>query len=194
MLLGALQAGIDRLHEKVGTFSAASAGVLFLMTLILLFGPKVLSLLHLFARPKETGRFWRPGSSAAERYFGDVVFDSYRSGPGLVPHQVCSAEHRRTNSHLAYSDARWWCGTALDGNRPRVLAVADRRGGLGAVAWWIAPSYLAWLSPMLIGLLLAIPMRNSVVAPIRFGSLFLTPEELQPPQELVRISVAAPRR
>src|ERR1700758_5520707 len=45
--LGGLQAGIDRLQERPGSISWAPAGVLFLMTLLLLFGPKGLSLLHL---------------------------------------------------------------------------------------------------------------------------------------------------
>src|SRR6202021_2839284 len=60
VLFGGLQAGIDRLQQSGGTLAAASAGVLLLMTLILLFGPKVLSLLHLFARPKEIALFGGP--------------------------------------------------------------------------------------------------------------------------------------
>ena len=56
--------------------------------------------------------------------------------------------------------------------------------GLGALAWWIAPSYLAWLSPMLIGLLLSIPVAKLSGRTNLFRYLFLTPEELLPPQEL----------
>src|ERR1700741_941556 len=57
VLMGALQAGLDNLTGRVGMFPSASAGVLFLMTLTLLFGPKVLSLLHLFSRPRELEAF-----------------------------------------------------------------------------------------------------------------------------------------
>src|SRR5271165_1172478 len=60
VLLGGLQAGIDRIQARPGSISWAPAGVLFIMTLILLFGPKVLSLLHLFARPKEVASYGGP--------------------------------------------------------------------------------------------------------------------------------------
>jgi membrane glycosyltransferase len=55
---------------------------------------------------------------------------------------------------------------------------------LGAVAWWIAPSYLVWVSPILLGLLLAIPIAQFSGHIDSFRHLFLTPEELQPPPEL----------
>jgi membrane glycosyltransferase len=49
---GAMQAGIDRIHGHVGTFPSASAAVLLAMTASLLFGPKILSVMHLFSRPR----------------------------------------------------------------------------------------------------------------------------------------------
>ena len=55
---------------------------------------------------------------------------------------------------------------------------------LAVVAWAIAPTYLAWVSPLLIGLFLAIPMAKFSGEGYLFRRLFLTPEEVNPPKEL----------
>ena len=184
VLLGALQAGIDHLHEKVGTFSAASAGVLFLMTLILLFGPKALSLLHLFARPKEVASFGGPIRVLVSAIL-ETLF-SILTAPVLVWFHT-----RFVLRNIAGQTVTWHTQTRDVGNGPRWTEIVLEYWplpiagvGLGALAWWIAPSYLAWLSPMLIGLLLAIPAAQFSGRTNLFRSLFLTPEELRPPQEL----------
>jgi len=184
VLFGGLQAGIDRLQEKVGTFSAASAGVLLLMTVILLFGPKVLSLLHLFARPKEIASFGGPVrvllSAVLETLF------SILTAPVLVWFHT-----RFVLRNIGGQTVLWHTQTRDGGAGPRWIEIVREYWplpiagvGLGALAWWIAPSYLAWLSPMLIGLLLAIPVAKLSARTDLFRNLFLTPEELQPPQEL----------
>jgi membrane glycosyltransferase len=181
VLFGGLQAGINRLHEKVGTFSAASASVLFLMTLILLFGPKVLSLLHLC-----TAKRWRP--FVVQFGYGGAVlehcFRFLRACHGLVPHKICA-------TNIAGQTVTWHTQTRDGGAGPRLSEIVREYWplpiagiALGAVAWWIAPSYLAWLSPMLIGLLFAIPVAKLSGRTDLFRNLFLTPEELHPPQEL----------
>jgi membrane glycosyltransferase len=55
---------------------------------------------------------------------------------------------------------------------------------LSALAWWISPDYLLWLSPLLVGLILAIPVAHFSCHTNFFGKLFVTPEELNPPKEL----------
>src|SRR6202022_4591227 len=57
VFLGAIQAAIDHLTGVTGRFPSASAGVLLIMTVILLFGPKVLALMHAFASPKQVKSF-----------------------------------------------------------------------------------------------------------------------------------------
>jgi membrane glycosyltransferase len=56
--------------------------------------------------------------------------------------------------------------------------------GLAIVAWLISPTYLAWVSPLLIGLFLAIPVAKLSGEHSLFRGFFLTPEELSPPKEL----------
>jgi membrane glycosyltransferase len=184
VLFGGLQAGIDRLQEKGGTFPAASAGVLFLMTLILLFGPKILSLLHLFARPRELASFGGP-----MRVLLSVVLETLFS---ILTAPVMVWFHTRfVLRNVAGQTVTWHTQTRDGGAGPRLSELVREYWplpiagvGLGALAWWIAPSYLAWLSPMLIGLLLAIPVARLSSRTDLFRNLFLTPEELQPPPEL----------
>jgi membrane glycosyltransferase len=184
VLFGGLQAGIDRLQQRGGTLAAASAGVLLLMTLILLFGPKVLSLFHLFARPKEMALFGGPIrvllSAVLETLF------SILTAPVLVWFHT-----RFVLRNIGGQTVSWHTQTRDGGAAPRwaeivreywLLPIAGV--GLGALAWWISPSYLAWLSPMLVGLLLAIPVAKLSTRTDLFRNLFLTPEEIQPPQEL----------
>src|ERR1700730_930037 len=184
VLFGGLQAGIDRLHEKVGAFSAASASVLFLMTVILLFGPKVLSLLHLFARPKAIESFGGP-----VRLLVSAVLETLFS---ILTAPVMVWFHTRfVLRNIAGQTVTWHTQTRDGGAGPGWMEIVGEYWplpisgvALGALAWWIAPSYLAWLSPMLIGLLLAIPVARLSGRTDLFRNLFLTPEELQPPPEL----------
>src|ERR1700736_551845 len=184
VLFGELQAAIDRLHEKVGTFSAASASVLFLMTVILLFGPRVLSLLHLFARPKAIESFGGP-----VRLLVSAVLETLFS---ILTAPVMVWFHTRfVLRNIAGQTVTWHTQTRDGGAALGWLQILREYWplpiagvGLGAAAWWIAPSYLPWLSPMLIGLLLAIPVAKISGRVDLFRKLFLTPEELDPPQEL----------
>src|ERR1700676_2538191 len=151
------------------------------MTLTLLFGPKILSLLHLFARPKEIASFGGPVrvvlSAALETLF------SVLTAPVMVWFHT-----RFVLRNIAGQTVTWHTQTRAGSDGPRLREIVREYwplplagAGLGAVAWWIAPSYLAWLSPMLIGLLLAIPVARLSGRTDLFRNLFLTPEELQPP-------------
>src|ERR1700736_833970 len=145
VLFGGLQAAIDRLHEKVGTFSAASASVLFLMTVILLFGPKVLSLLHLFARPKEIASFGGPVRVVLSAVL-ETLF-SILTAPVMVWFHT-----RFVLRNIAGQTVTWHTQTRDGGAGPRLSELVREYwplplagAGLGALAWWIAPSYMAWL-------------------------------------------------
>jgi membrane glycosyltransferase len=184
VLLGALQAGIDRLQERAVAVPWASAGVLFLVTLLLLFGPKVLSLLHLFSRPKEVGAFGGPSRVLASAVL-ETLF-SILTAPVLIWFHT-----RFVLRNIAGQTVVWHTQTREGGKGPRwseivreywILPIVGVT--LGVLAWWIAPTYLAWISPLLIGLVLAIPVAQFSGRTDLFRSLFQTPEELHPPEEL----------
>jgi membrane glycosyltransferase len=61
--------------------------------------------------------------------------------------------------------------------------------GWGAAVYWLAPSYIWWLTPVIGALALAIPIsvyssRASLGRALRRARLFLIPEEADPPREL----------
>jgi membrane glycosyltransferase len=184
VLMGALQAGLDNLNGRVGMFPSASAGVLFLMTLTLLFGPKVLSLLHLFSRPRELEAFGGP-----LRVIMGAVLEtlfSVLTAPVLVWFHT-----RFVLRNLAGKTVVWNTQTRDSGGGPSWNEVVNEYWllpiigiVLAVLAWWISPNYLLWLSPLLVGLILAIPVAHFSCHTSLFGKLFKTPEELHPPKEL----------
>src|SRR6266436_1853374 len=184
VLMGALQAGLDHLNSRVGMFPSASAGVLFLMTVTLLFGPKVLSLIHLFSRPKEVAAFGGP-----VRVMGGAILEtlfSVLTAPVLVWFHT-----RFVLRNLAGKTVVWHTQTRESGDGPSWNEVIREYWPLpilgivlSALAWWISPDYLLWLSPLLVGLILAIPVAHFSCHTNFFGKLFVTPEELNPPKEL----------
>ena len=184
VLMGALQAGLDNLTGRVGMFPSASAGVLFLMTLTLLFGPKVLSLLHLFSRPRELEAF----GGAMRVIMGSVLetLFSVLTAPVLVWFHT-----RFVLRNLAGKTVVWNTQTRESGGGPSWNEVVREYWPLpiigivlSVLAWWISPNYLLWLSPLLVGLILAIPVAHFSCHTSLFGELFKTPEELHPPKEL----------
>jgi membrane glycosyltransferase len=184
VLLGGLQAGIDRVQARPGSISWAPAGVLFIMTLVLLFGPKVLSLLHLFARPKEVASYGGP-----IRILAGAIVETLFS---IVTAPVLVWFHTKfVMRNIAGQTVTWNTQTRDGGSGPRWIEIIHEYWplpiagiGLSMVAWWIGPAYLAWLSPLLIGLIVAVPVARISARTDLFRSLFKTPEELHPPQEL----------
>ncbi len=184
VFFGALQAGLDRVQARPGSISWAPAGVLFIMTLILLFGPKVLSLLHLFARPKEVASY-----GGAIRILAGAIVETLFS---IVAAPVLVWFHTRfVMRNIAGQTVTWNTQTRDGGAETRWIEIFREYWplpfagfGLAALAWWIGPAYLAWISPLLIGLVAAIPVARVSARTDLFRNLFKTPEELHPPQEL----------
>jgi membrane glycosyltransferase len=183
--IGAMQAGIDRFHGHAGTFPSASAGVLLATTASLLFGPKILSVMHLFSRPHaEIDAF---GGRA--KVLAGVVLEtlfSVLTTPVLVwfhSRFVMKNLEGKTvlwNTQNRGGDAGLRWGDIVREYWPLPLVSA----GVTVVAWLISPTYLAWLSPLLVGLFLAIPVAKLSGDTYFFRRLFLTPEEILPPVEL----------
>src|ERR1700736_3530683 len=158
VLMGAMQAGIDRFHERVGIVPSASAGVLLVMTAALLFGPKVLSVMHLFSRPRELADFGGP-----VRVLAGVVLETLFS---VLTTPVLIWFHTRfVLKNLEGKTVIWNTQTRGGNTGPRWIDIVREYWplplvgtGVAALAWSISPTYLAWLSPLLAGLFLAIPV------------------------------------
>jgi membrane glycosyltransferase len=185
IILGGLQASVDRWHHQAALVPSASGIVLFLLTLALLFGPKGLSLLHLFSRPGEHRLYGGRGRLLASALV-ETLF-SILTAPVMLWFHT-----RFVLRNLAGRTISWHTQTRDGGNGPRwsgVLAeywpLPVTGTALGLFAWLVDPGYAAWLSPILAGLWLAVPVAQ-LGGRKRLGrALFQTPEETAPPAELV---------
>jgi membrane glycosyltransferase len=92
----------------------------------------------------------------------------------------------------------WWPQKRAAGGTTWTYAIQRHWGhtliGLvwGAFMWWLGSSLFWWFTPVLAGMVLSIPLsvftsRRSLGARARKLGLFLTPEEIAPPPELVAL-------
>lgn len=171
-------------YGQVAVVPSASAGVLLVMTAVLLFGPKVLSVMHLFFRPRELAEFGGP-----VRVLAGVVLETLFS---VLTTPVLIWFHTRfVMKNLEGKTVIWNTQTRGGNAGPRWIDIVREYwplplvgAGVAALAWSISPTYLAWLSPLLAGLFLAIPVAKISGDTYLFRKLFLTPEEIRPPIEL----------
>ena len=184
VLLGMLQGGIDAWHRHHFNFPFASAGVLFALTLLLLFGPKLLAIFHISSRPQDLpkyGGFGRVLAGVALEVLFSVLtapvmawFHTRFVIRNLGGQTVSwSAQTRATEKGPLWRDviAEYWL-------LPVIATV------VAAIAIWISPGYFLWLLPILAGLWLAIPVVQFSGRTGIGQRLFLTPEETGPPAEL----------
>jgi membrane glycosyltransferase len=92
-----------------------------------------------------------------------------------------------------------WSAQRRESGGERWLQAGSRYAGTtalglswGGVAYWLAPDLLVWLSPVLLGLVLSIPLavltgRADLGLGAKRRGWFVTPEEVAPPRELVEI-------
>jgi membrane glycosyltransferase len=160
---------------------------LLIMTVILLFGPKVLSLIHVFASQKRLASFGGP----LKVLVGSILETLFSA---LTAPVMVWFHTRFVLRNLGGQTVAWNTQTRGGGEGgPRWSDIAREYWplpilgiALGAAAWWISPAYLAWLSPMLVGLVLAIPVAQISARTDLFRNLFLTPDEIRPPRELTQ--------
>jgi membrane glycosyltransferase len=184
ILFGTLQAAIDRWHQKTLNVQLPSAFILMFLTLLLLFSPKLMSLIHLFSKPASL-RAYQGSTRAVLGVVVEVLF-SILIAPIMVWFHT-----RFVFRNLGGQTVTWSAQTRGGGSGPRWFATVAEYWPLtacgillGLFAWWISPGYFAWLLPILIGLWLAVPLVQLSGRSGVFKNLFLTPEETEPPREL----------
>jgi membrane glycosyltransferase len=183
ILLSGLQAALDHLHHRAGHWLPSSL-VLLLLTLSLLLGPRVLSLLHLFSRPQDLKLY-----GGALRVTAGVILETVFST--LVAPIMVWFHTRFVLRNLAGHTVSWDTQTRDGGNGPKwgdVLAeywpLPVAGAVLSAFAWWIDPFYARWLAPFLLGLWLAVFIVQLGGRKGVLSRLFQIPEETAPPPEL----------
>lgn len=173
------------------TFEVPQAFALFLFTLLLLFLPKVISVIMALKNRR------------AEAYGGPLrlvvgtvleVAVSTLLAPINMMFNTKFVLYILLGQGVAWVTQRREASDDVDWSEAIITHSGQMAFGLvwGVSAFILVPSFFWWLSPVLAGLVLSAPLsiflgKASVGRRARDLGLFLTPDETQPPQELVRL-------
>ena len=164
----------------------------FGLTMTLLFAPKLLGLLATLL-----DRGARRACGGALRLLAGALLETVLAA--LMAPITMYLQSRGVAEVLAGRDSGWNPQRRDDGSLPPAALLA-RYGGLslfgvgaGVVAYLVSPGLAAWMSPVIAGMVLSIPVvaLTSAAAPgawLRRLGLFATPEETAPPPILQRAS------
>lgn len=165
---------------------------MFVGTMGLLLTPKLLGFLVVLAHGAE-----RRGCGGGLRLLVSLLLETVISG--LLAPVVMLTQSAAVVAIFAGRDSGWKPQQREDGVLPVREAVRRYRGhtilgvAMGYAAWLVSPSLALWMSPVEIGLALAIPLALWTARRGSFARLGLLriPEELQPPAVLARATSLA---
>jgi membrane glycosyltransferase len=192
VIASTLQA-MQRQGGENGQWDSASLRILswvFLIGVAALVAPKLMSLGLVLARPSERTRWGHPGRLALS-FLLEVILSA------LIAPVLMFAQVQAFVDVLIGRDSGWAAQSRDGDSLSWREAVRSHRGHtaaglvLGALAFFASPVILLWLSPVIAGLLLAIPL-SRLTADAGFGAwmrgkgLLTTPEERTPPPILAR--------
>jgi len=171
----------------------AQALLLLFGTLGLLFLPKVLAIIDLARRPGAAAGFGGWTRVIASAVSETVIFT-------LIAPVLMLFHSKFIVLTLAGRGVAWVAQRrGADGEPEWREAILTHAGhtviglGWGVFAFWVKPSFAAWLAPILFGLVTSIPV-SLVTGQLAAGGFvrrckfFLTPEETSPPPELIRLA------
>jgi membrane glycosyltransferase len=174
-------------------FAVPTALALFAFTLLLLFLPKVVSVVVTLGRPEESERF-----GGRRRLVASALLETLISALLAPINMMFNAKFVLFT--LLGQGVSWVTqrrGTEGDGTdwREAIITHGGQTGfGLvwGVSSYIISPPFFFWLSPVVIPLVFAIPIsillsKTGLGRWARGVGLFLTPEETFPPYELKRL-------
>jgi membrane glycosyltransferase len=155
------------------------------ISVLSLLAPRGLALIRALGRSAERRAWGDPWRLAAS-----VLLETALSA--LIAPIMMIAQTRSLIEILMGRDSGWVVQQREDGSlswddaKRDYLSHTILGGALGAGAWIISPAVFLWLSPVILGLALAIPLTVLTADPrlgerLRALGLFVTPEELNPP-------------
>ena len=162
----------------------------FALTMALLFAPKILGFLAMLG-----DRTTRRGCGGILRATLSLLLETVLAA--LMAPITMYMQSRGVAEVLAGKDSGWESQRRDDGSLP-LSSLLQSYGGLtlagtlaGIAAYLVSPGLAAWMSPVIAGLVLSIPIvaLTSARRPgrwLRRARIFATPEELAPPPVLVR--------
>ena len=178
----AAQPGSPALQPQPGP-GASSGLILLVVTIGLLFVPKVLLLIRQLRRP-DVERHFHSRRALALSVMLDTVFFSVLA-PILMLFHSKFVVYTLLGKGVRWAEQRRKSDGSVDWEESILNFAGVSAFALvwGAVAFWISPIFFAWISPVLLGIALAIPF-SIFTAGTRSGrkrGLFSTLEELHPP-------------
>ncbi|TYT27521.1 glucans biosynthesis glucosyltransferase MdoH [Luteimonas viscosa] len=162
----------------------------FALTMALLFAPKLLGFVATL-RDRATRR----ACGGTARLAAGLLLETVLAA--LMAPVTMYLQSRGVAEVLSGKDSGWDAQRRDDGTLP-LSALVARYGGLtlfgvgaGVAAYLVSPGLAAWMSPVIAGLVLSIPVvaLTSAKAPgdwLRRAGIFATPEETGPPEILLR--------
>lgn len=168
---------------------------LFIATMAMLFAPKLLGLVHALL----SGRL-RRGSGGTLRASASLLFESIVSA--LMAPIMMVIQSVAVQNILMGRDSGWSTQRRADGSIPFAEIARRHRlhtlfgASLGLGAYLVSPALLAWMSPAVIGLVLAIPISATTGSRasgtfLRKVGMLLVPEEREQPAILIAARDAA---
>jgi len=169
----------------------AHALLIFVICMVVIMMPKVLALIELAYDPQRRRTFGGL-QRAAVSVVAETVFSTLHAPLLMLWHT------RFVVTNLLGVSVGWGPQKRAADGTAWTFAVRRHGGhtliGLvwGAFMWQLGPSLFWWFTPVLAGMVLSIPLsvltsRRSVGARARRLGIFLTPEEIAPPSELVAL-------
>ena len=169
----------------------AHAFLVFVICMAVIMLPKGLALIEL-AYDTERRRAFGGLERATVSVVAETVFSTLHAPLLMLWHT------RFVVTNLLGVSVGWWPQTRAAGGTPWTYAIRRHWGhtliGLvwGVFMWRLGHSLFWWFTPMLAGMVCSIPLsvftsRRSAGARARKLGLFLTPEEIAPPPELVAL-------
>jgi membrane glycosyltransferase len=166
------------------------AAWVFAATMGLLIVPKLLAYLALISQRAERASFAGTG-----RLLGGILSETLLAA--LIAPSMMIFQSKAVAEILLGRDAGWQVQRRSDGevvNREiyRKLAVPTWCGLLmGLSAYAVSLPLLLWMSPVVIGLVFAVPLGLLTSSRLRTAGLFATPEDNHPPQVVLRANELA---
>jgi membrane glycosyltransferase len=162
----------------------------FVVTMAVLLSPKLLGYLALLLNGRE-----RRGCGGAIRVLLSILLETLLAA--LMAPVVMYQQSRGVIEVLLGKDSGWDAQQRDDG-RISWPSLLRSYGGMsvfgllmGAAAYWVSPGLAAWMAPVIIGMLLAVPVvaltsQRGVGQWLQRVRIFGIPEEIAPPKVLVR--------
>lgn len=170
----------------------------FVLTMSMLLAPKLLGWIATVCN-----RDLRRGCGGALRAFVGMLLETLLAA--LMAPVTMYVQSRGVAEVLAGKDSGWEAQRRDDATRT-LSRLLYRYGGLtlvgviaGVAAYLVSPGLAAWMAPVILGLVLAIPIvvltsSRPLGQWLRRHGIFCTPEELAPPEVLVRATALRARQ